>query len=155
MKFSTVVLTLFILTLNGCSTDANSGKGFSLPEGDIDQGRETFMQLNCQACHTVSGVTLENAGTSQDGQLVALGGEKARIQTYGDLVTSIINPSHRFASGYDQKDVTDELGKSKMRPYNNEMTVQQLIDLVTFLQSRYTIKPYEPTFYGPYYIGVK
>ena len=155
MKTANIALFLVMLTLTGCTNDAKSGKGFTLPEGDIQRGRQTFAQLNCQACHSVSGMTLENAESSQDQKIVALGGEKTRVQTYGDLVTSIINPSHRFATGYAEEDVAAEDGESKMRTYNDEMTIQQLIDLVAFLQSHYTVKPYEPTFYGPYYIGLK
>ena len=42
-------------------------------------------------------------------------------------------------------------GKSKMRLYNDEMTVTQLTDLVTFLQSHYDVRAYQPTPYMPYY----
>ena len=37
-----------------------------------------------------------------------------------------------------------------MRKYNEEMTIQQLIDLVTFLESHYSVREYEPTPYSPY-----
>jgi hypothetical protein len=40
-------------------------------------------------------------------------------------------------------------GASQMRNYNDVMTVAQLADLVTFLQSHYTLVPYEPTHYPP------
>ncbi len=134
----------------GCAPDAKSGKGFSLPEGDIARGKETFSQLHCHACHTVADVEFDKLETPVEQKLVALGGAKTRVQTYGDLVTSIINPSHRFAQGLSQQDITEQ-GKSKMRSYNSEMTVQQLVDLVTFLESHYTLIEYEPTPYGPYY----
>ena len=82
--------------------------------------------------------------------MVVLGGLTPNVKTYGDLVTSIINPSHRFALGYsDEETKTD--GKSKMRLYNDQMTITQLIDLVAFLQSRYEVEAYQPTPYAPYY----
>ena len=41
-------------------------------------------------------------------------------------------------------------GESKMKNYNDVLTVKQLIDLVAFLQSRYELQPYEPTDYPVY-----
>ncbi|WP_047813976.1 c-type cytochrome [Rhodopirellula islandica] len=154
MKTIHILFGVLLLGLIGCTPDPKSGKGFTLPEGDITRGKSTFEQLNCQACHTVAGVTFDDTeqssnSDSTDLKVVALGGEKMAVQTYGDLVTSIINPSHRFAKGFDQADIASE-GESKMRNYNEVMTVQQLIDLVTFLESHYSVKPYEPTPYGPY-----
>ena len=39
-----------------------------------------------------------------------------------------------------------------MTVYNDVMTVSQLIDIVTFLQSHYELRPYEPTPYPDYYV---
>ena len=84
--------------------------------------------------------------------MVELGGEVERLREYSDLVTAIINPSHRLAKGYDASLVANE-GKSRMTVYNDVMTVSQLIDIVTFLQSHYQLRPYEPSpspdYYGP------
>lgn len=146
--FSSAVL--IAVTAFGCAPDPKSGKGFSLPVGDIERGQETFAQLHCQACHTVSGVTFDKLEAPTDQKMIALGGAKTQVQTHGDLVASIINPSHRFAQGYSEQDVAVD-GQSKMRDYNSEMTVQQLVDLVTFLESHYSIIEYDPTPYGPYY----
>ena len=150
MKKPLVTAMLASLMCVGCTPDPKSGKGFTLPEGDVQRGQATFAQLHCQACHTVSGVTFADLETQPDDEIVALGGVKTRVQTYGDLVTSIINPSHRFAKGYPVEQVTTD-GESKMPKYNDQMTVQQLIDLVTFLESHYSVHQYEPTPYPPYY----
>ena len=131
MKLTFVVFPLLLLAASGCTADPKSATGFSLPDGSSQKGQETFAQLQCNACHTVAGVEFAKLeGTSE--AIVALGGETPRVRTYGDLVTSIINPSHRFARGYADEDVKAN-GDSKMRLYNDEMTVQQLIDLVAFL----------------------
>jgi mono/diheme cytochrome c family protein len=145
-----IAVGTLVVALVGCTPDPKSGIGFTLPEGDIERGQQTFSKLNCQACHTVAGVTFDGAEPSPDHKIVALGGAKSKVQTYGDLVTSIINPSHRFAGGYAEEDVATA-GESKMRLYNDEMTVQQLIDLVTFLESHYSVIRYDRTPYGPYY----
>ncbi|TWU23381.1 hypothetical protein Pla52o_29170 [Novipirellula galeiformis] len=150
MRTSLLGMVLLVLFSVGCRPDSKSGKGFTLPTGDIERGKQAFTQLQCHACHTVSDVTLEPIETDPNQTMVSLGGAKTRVQTYGDLVTSIINPSHRFAQGYPSEDVAID-GTSKMRSYNDEMTVQQLIDLVAFLESHYSVIQYDPTPYAPYY----
>jgi L-cysteine S-thiosulfotransferase len=54
----------------------------------------------------------------------------------GELVTSIIHPSHGLAPGF-KKEQLKEARLSPMPEFNDIMTVRQMIDLVTFLQSRY------------------
>jgi hypothetical protein len=53
-------------------------------------------------------------------------------------VTAIINPSHKLAKGYPFAEVSNG-GKSKMPVYNGFMTVQELIDIVMFLQPHYDV----------------
>ena len=145
------LLLLMIPFLYGCNPSPKSGHGFTLPDGDAQRGEKTFVQLQCHACHTVDGVELEQLETSPSEQLVVLGGETTYVRNYGNLVTSIINPSHRFALGYQTEAIKTEEGESKMRLYNDEMTVTQLIDLVAFLQGRYKVVPIQTTPYMPYY----
>ncbi len=149
MKNAAFVTCVLMITLAGCTPDPKSGKGFTLPEGNADRGKQTFTQLQCHACHTVAGVEFEKAENAEP-PIIALGGETPRVRTYGDLVTSIINPSHRFAMGYADEEIKVD-GASRMRIYNDEMTVTELTDLVKFLQSHYELKVYQPTPYMPYY----
>jgi hypothetical protein len=87
---------------------------------------------------------------ASDKPIFKLGGEVTRVKSYADLVTGVINPSHRLAEGYVPSESAEE-GKSPMKVYNDAMTVAQLIDVVTFLQQHYTLRPYEPTPYPTYY----
>jgi hypothetical protein len=135
----------------GCNPGPTSGRGFTLPEGDAERGKAAFVELKCYACHKVSGVELP-APDENVVRVVTIGGEVSRIQTYGELVTSIINPSHKLATGYLDEEVSQE-GKSLMKNNNDAMTVSQLIDLVAFLQSHYKLKPYDRTDY-PIYLNV-
>lgn len=135
--------------LNGCTPAPQSGKGFTLPDGDVEAGRTAFVELECHACHTVAGVELPEISAEAD-PIVELGGKVTRISTYGELVTSVINPSHKLASGYAANAVSED-GESKMTNYNDALSVQQLIDIVAFLQSQYELKPYEPTPYPVLY----
>lgn len=135
--------------LSGCDSGPKSGKGFRLPEGDIAKGRATFVELGCNGCHTVAGVDLPPP-LKPEQLSVVLGGKVLRIRSYGELVTAIINPSHELAKGYPSEKISRE-GKSLMTNFNEVMKVAQLIDLVTFLQSRY--EKLEPDYRSdyPYY----
>lgn len=151
MSRLTKVTLLGALLVMGCHPAPQSGRGFTLPSGDVERGKAVFTELQCHACHQVDGVKFEVAEDATD-MAVQLGGKVNRIQTYGELVTSIINPSHKVAKGYVKEEVTkdDEGKESRMLNYNEVMTVQQLIDLVKFLQSHYELKPLEPTDYPVY-----
>jgi mono/diheme cytochrome c family protein len=134
----------------GCAPTPKSGAGFTLPDGDAEVGKAAYVQMHCNACHTISGVDQLVAADGEAPEVsVTLGGEVARIKTYGELVTAIINPSHKLARGYKQELVTVD-GESKMTNYNDVMTVTELTDLVAYLQSNYKIRPYEPTYYPMY-----
>lgn len=132
--------------LAGCAPDEGQ---FTLPPGDAERGQETFVRFRCFDCHLVHGVDLP-PGKEPGQVMVELGGEVDRLRDYGDLVTAIINPSHRLAKGYSENMVAND-GKSRMTVYNDVMTVSQLIDIVTFLQTHYELRPYEPTPYPEYY----
>ena len=133
-----IAITVLGAALQACA--AEWGPGFHLPDGDAERGREAFVALRCHVCHTIEG--FDPPSPLVAARRVALGGHTARIKTYGDLVTSIVNPSHRIARGYPPEDVSVN-GESLMsRVYLNEvMTVQQLMDLVAFLQSEYEVVP--------------
>ena len=107
----------------------------------MSRGEMAFINLQCQQCHTVSGVTLPADETMRDGPvLVQLGGPVTNIKTYGDLVTSIIHPSHDLRGPRDE--VANPDGTSIMTDYNSVMTVQQMVDIVSFLQPKYDFIPY-------------
>ena len=141
-RFSALTLLLTcVLVLSGCDEDRTmSERGFRLPEGDAMAGRETFLYMHCNQCHTISGEELPTIPGFEP--FVELGGSVTRVKTYGELVTAIINPSHKLAEGY-ATDLVSEDGKSKMYVYNGFMTVQELTDLVMFLQPHYDVVPPE------------
>lgn len=141
-------LLMFILLCGGLfiSSCNEQARGFALPAGDIEEGKATYKRLACNTCHSIS--EIEWKGGS-DSLKIHLGGEVPKKKSYGDLVTSVINPSHKIAQRYKQKTVTEE-GLSKMKNYNEVMTVQELIDLVTFLQTEYKVT-IPSTDYYPYY----
>ena len=129
-------LAMLVLVV-GCAASPESAKGFRLPDGDEAAGRDTFAQLGCHGCHTVRDVTMPPPEFQRPTE-VELGGPVTRVKTYGELVTSVINPSHRFARGYPLAETTVD-GQSMMPDYNSRMTVQELVDIVAFLQPRYEV----------------
>lgn len=134
-----VASTLFLVALGaGCDEEKiMSERGFRLPDGDPKAGRETFLYMQCNQCHTVKGEELPTLPGMEP--YVELGGTVTRVKSYGELVTAIINPSHKLADGYAEELVSDD-GVSKMYVYNDYMTVQELTDLVMFLQPHYDVK---------------
>ena len=90
-------LLLLSLTFLLGACDSQS-RGFALPPGDAERGRETFVELGCPSCHRVVGDDLLGAVDDNAELQVALGGRVSRINSYGDLVTSVINPSHRIST---------------------------------------------------------
>jgi hypothetical protein len=146
MKIYQLIAGLVVLaSWIGC---ASRQGGFTLPAGDAERGQTTFVKFRCFDCHEVEGVNLPPAEEPNQ-VIVKLGGEVSREKSYADLVTGIINPSHRLATGYDPTLVAQD-GKSRMTVYNDVMTVTELIDIVTFLQDRYELRPHEPTIYPEY-----
>ncbi|NIV18557.1 MAG: cytochrome C [Woeseiaceae bacterium] len=141
MKRQVLAVLVFALfaALSGCDEEkAMSERGFRLPEGNAQAGRETFLYMHCNQCHTIKGETLPTIPGYKP--YVELGGTVTRVKTYGELVTAVINPSHKLADGY-PKELVSEDGKSKMYNYNGFMTVQELTDIVMFLQLHYDVVP--------------
>ena len=136
-KITTILLLAALTALTGCEADRMSEKGFSLPEGNALSGKEAFVYMHCHECHTIAGEELPTLAMA-DPPYVALGGKVTRVKTYGELVTAIINPSHKLAQGYAAELVTND-GESKMPLYNGYMTVQELIDIVAYLQPHYDV----------------
>ena len=144
MKLLVSLLTAgSLLVLGGCKTYPDYSGDFRFPtNGDIAKGQQAFVDLQCNQCHVVDGVELP-AFEGNRLFAVSLGGDLIFAKTYGDLVTSIINPDHALADQY-----LDQLSSSARRTavsspmyLKEEMSVGQLIDVVAFLNSRYRLLP--------------
>jgi hypothetical protein len=147
--FKAGILGLAVAALTACTPDPQSSIGFTLPEGNVEQGKSAYIAMGCNSCHQHSEVPQVETPVAGDIAIV-LGGETARVRTYGELVTSVINPSHRIARR-GSAEVTDASGESRMLTFNDVMTVTQLIDIVAFLQQSYELSPYRTTVYPVYW----
>ena len=145
-----LIILLFLLA--SCDFGPNSGRGFSLPEGDVEKGRATFVELGCNTCHSVGDI--EHVARAEEPDInIRLGGNVSVVKTYGDLVTSVINPSHKINRRYTKMGIATDENGLKMDVYNEFMTVQQLVDLVTYLESNYEIVVPRRTMYTKYDLG--
>jgi len=149
-KIIGLLLATAMLGLTACDTGPKGSLGFSLPDGNAEKGKANYVSFQCHSCHDSNQVPQLKAHGSA-AVSVPLGGETTRIKSYGELVTSIINPSHKIVRRK-SPDMTTELGESRMVVYNDVMTVTQLIDLVAFVQSSYTLAPYKPSNYPVYWV---
>lgn len=141
---------LVLVLLASCRTHPDYMTDFRFPimQGDIEQGRQDFVDLGCHRCHTVNEADLpEYEGTRP--VYIELGGELLFAKTYASLVTSIINPSHVVSEEYqDQLPGNSRARMSSPMPFHGEMTVSQLVDVVTFLNASYRLLPgYTEEFY--------
>lgn len=123
--------------LTGCDR-AQSGHRLRLPPGSAEKGQAAFIALKCTDCHTVAGVDLPKPVVASE-LVVALGGNVPRLRTVGDLMTSIIHPTKAVSAKMKRPTVGKPV--TNMPDQNDTMTVTQLVDLVRFLQPRYTEMP--------------
>jgi mono/diheme cytochrome c family protein len=128
MRSSFLGIVLLLVT-PGCVEQ--SAVGFRLPAGDVGRGQVAFVELGCASCHTVAELDLPRPVADPP-----VGVDLAvvlRKRTDGELVTSIIHPSHKLATSW-TGGTTEVSGASRMGDYGDAMSVRQLTDLVAFLK---------------------
>lgn len=136
--FYRLSLIVLLILIGACEPDPNVGRGFRLPEGNVEAGHQAFIEFGCPRCHSIAGVELprdpENASLDLE-----LGGEISNVKTYGELVTSIINPDHVLTLKFRHllSERAKQEGDSPMPTFNKDMSVEQMIDLVAFLHAHY------------------
>ena len=148
-----LILSSFAALLAACSPAPESARGFRLPDGDPVAGKQAFLDLQCHACHKLPGEELPPISIAAP-VTVMLGGPVSRVKTYGELVTAIINPSHKLIRRYPEDEVSSD-GETFMPNMNELMTVRQLVDLVAYLQDKYHVILPTPYPYSIYRYGLK
>jgi sulfur-oxidizing protein SoxX len=140
----TAIALLCTALLGACRTYPDYASEFRFPilRGDIQRGQAAFVELGCHMCHTVDGIELPNSPSLRP-VTVTLGGDLIFAKTYGDLVTSIINPDHVISEKWLEQlpPATRSQVDSSPMYVDPDMRVTQLIDIVAFLNSRYRLLP--------------
>ena len=142
---------LTLLALAAWTGDAKPVKGFVLPQGDVAQGEQVFIDFNCHGCHTIPGIEFPPTDFEPP-FILEIGGEVYRVKNYGELLTAVVNPDHIISMKYRAmlEKADREAIISPMPYYGEEMTVAELIDLVEFLHAQYT--KLQPQYYRGYYL---
>lgn len=140
-----------LVALSACTGEGKPVRGFVLPEGDVAQGEQVFVDFNCHACHTIPGVEFPEVEYELPFML-EIGGEVLRVKNYGELLTAVVNPDHIISRKYrDMMKQAEREAVMTPMPYRGEdMTVAELIDLVEFLHAHYT--RLQPNYYHGYYL---
>jgi mono/diheme cytochrome c family protein len=117
------------------STDSTpqvpQGWRFAFPEGNAWTGGKVFVKMECFSCHNVAGRSFRRVDTGGVGP--ELGPGHARLpREY--LAESILNRHKVIAANEDRYRGEDKRG-SKMGDYSEIMTVRELVDVVTYIQS--------------------
>ena len=137
------IAALLSLSL-GCGSGRYSTAAFHLPQnGDTERGKIAFVKHGCHTCHEVSGAGLERP-TVQPPVAVVLGGLVDDKLSDAYIATSMIDPNYHLAP-YPKEQIT-ESGVSRMPSYADRMTVREMVDTVSFLQSRYMLRPVPPAY---------
>jgi Cu/Ag efflux protein CusF len=105
------------------------GWQFTMPKGDVAKGREAFEKFACFVCHEVRGEKFP-VGAPPRGVLGPELSQMGPLHPLEFFTESIVNPSAHASKKYRGPD-----GKSTMPAVNDRMTVQELIDLSTYIAS--------------------
>jgi len=101
---------------------------FTMPKGDPVKGRAVFDKFSCYSCHEVRGEKFPPLDKGQE-----VGPELSQMGPMHPLeyfTESIVNPNAVGAKKYRGPD-----GKTKMPSFNEDMTVQELVDVSAYLAS--------------------
>jgi mono/diheme cytochrome c family protein len=119
-----------IVLLGGCSRKpVETEKGLLLPAGDPQAGRAVFEKARCYTCHEVSGQSFPAPSLDRPVRLT----QEQAGKPVGELAQSIVSPSHTI-SGF-PSGVAEGGELSKMGDLNRVLTVQDVADLVAFIES--------------------
>jgi hypothetical protein len=132
-----VIVGVIVLGATACGPQAPSNTetlAVALPSGDVDAGRQAFLDLKCTACHAVPSEPAFPAPVSANPGPVLDARLASRDLSY--LATAIASPSHALSvdtSGEVRAQIQGVL--SPMGDFSRVMTVRQFVDTHTYLRS--------------------
>ena len=114
------------------------GAGIELPEGEPMLGEKVFVEMKCTRCHALAGLDVELSEDEMGGVGPDLTGIGA-IQTRKYFLESIVTPNAVIVADPEgvepggEGSFRDEYDNSRMPSFLDTMTVQQLLDVTSFL----------------------
>lgn len=107
--------------------------------GDPGAGRTLFEEKLCSRCHTVEGAKFSDRDLPAI-DFIHLAGTNNRGWTRDSYASEIMNPQHLISPDHQKAMVRigDRVGEvtSPMLNFNNKLTIQELINLVAFLEAK-------------------
>jgi mono/diheme cytochrome c family protein len=100
-----------------------------LASGNAEAGRQAYLDLKCNSCHTIAG---EPAGARPPRLPGPQLGKLQAQQSPGQIADSIAAPSHVISQ---KRGPWSGALESPMGDYTHVMTVRQLMDLVAYIRS--------------------
>ena len=94
-----LVVVVLLLVLAGCMRSPESAAGFRLPDGDAEFGQQAFLDLQCNACHTIRGVELPSIDVSAPVSVVLGGPVASGARDPGTRAPEARSSGPRIASG--------------------------------------------------------
>lgn len=143
MKGTCFSLVASFLLLSACSQEE-----VYIPDGNAAAGKAVFEKYQCYGCHDVVGADYPppSSITPTFVAIGATGEPTSRVE----LMEAIIAPSHEFAKPTpppgeraDQRNIRSGSG-SRMTDFSKQMTVRELLDLLTYLESLHEQSGTEP-----------
>ncbi len=127
--------------LVACSLNAEEKKAPAplVPIGDPGKGRALFEDKRCSTCHTVEGAKFPEVEQPVV-DLVHLAGANNPEWTRDLYAREIMDPQHTISIDHQKAMVRvgDRVGEvnSPMVNFNKDLSVQDLIDITTFLEEK-------------------
>ena len=107
---------------------------FTLSPGDGGEGRKLFVELECYKCHEVKGESFPVVGEDDKGIGPELS-QMAGMHPPEFFAESIINPNAVIDPQDKEAGFLGADGKSRMPTYSDVLTVKQVSDVATYLNS--------------------
>ena len=107
------------------------GWRFRIPAGDAEEGRGVFIKMECYSCHNIDGGKFPNGGAKPANVGPDLTGMGAMHGEAEYFFESIVNPNRVILKGPGY--IKD--GRSIMPNYADSIGLQEVIDLVAYLNS--------------------
>ena len=142
------ILALFATLVSSCAKSAHeqhasdhpSGEHapadwkFTLPPGNVVEGKQLFTELECYKCHEIKGEKFPAVSEGDKGVGPELS-QMAGLHPAEFFAESIVNPNAVLEEKDKEKGFLADDGTSKMPSFSDVLTVQQVADLAAYLNS--------------------
>lgn len=130
-----------LLAVGGCAREEKHSEHampkdwkFTLTKGDASAGKSLFVELECYKCHEVKGERFPNVLASDRGIGPELS-QMAGSHSIEFFVEAIANPNAVIDEDGKKEGHVGPDGRSKMPDFANVLTLKQLTDLASYLDS--------------------